>query len=283
MHCRRCAGMASADRRRRGACPDDRTGQQAAPETGSQAGTELLPGLVGSGPLWLRGCHQVDAAYACGEWLALQGEPGPASWRCCGQCTGAATRPAAFQVLDAADAGRARLAGRRAANCRNGRGAWSSGTSTSSAPGGCTRCGQPWSRPWPRTGARSLGRRHSQPEPAHRRPGGPAAVLPAHRRAAAAPSPHRGPARTRAVLPGELNQHGPLVCSSEAMQLLLRSSWPGNIEQFWQVIKRCRCTGAAPGPSAPRPAARMLDGEPQAAQPAGVDGTRCDRAEPAGP
>jgi len=34
------------------------------------------PGLVGSGPLWLRGCQQVDAARASGEWLALEGEPG---------------------------------------------------------------------------------------------------------------------------------------------------------------------------------------------------------------
>jgi GAF domain len=36
----------------------------------------LLPGLVGSGPLWLRGCDQVDAAYSGGRWLALEGEPG---------------------------------------------------------------------------------------------------------------------------------------------------------------------------------------------------------------
>jgi hypothetical protein len=34
------------------------------------------PGLVGSRPLWLRGCDQVDAAYCGGEWLALEGEPG---------------------------------------------------------------------------------------------------------------------------------------------------------------------------------------------------------------
>jgi transcriptional regulator with AAA-type ATPase domain len=32
--------------------------------------------LVGCGPLWLRGCHQVEAAYASGEWLSLEGEPG---------------------------------------------------------------------------------------------------------------------------------------------------------------------------------------------------------------
>ena len=40
---------------------------------------------------------------------------------------------------------------------------------------------------------------------------------------------------------------GRLVCSPEAMQLLVRSSWPGNIEQLWQVLRRIvqhRRTGA---------------------------------------
>ena len=36
----------------------------------------------------------------------------------------------------------------------------------------------------------------------------------------------------------KLNQHGRLTCSPEAMQLLLRSNWPGNTEQLWQVLRR---------------------------------------------
>jgi sigma-54 dependent transcriptional regulator, acetoin dehydrogenase operon transcriptional activator AcoR len=36
----------------------------------------FLPGVVGSAPLWLRSCHEVDAAYGRGEWLALAGERG---------------------------------------------------------------------------------------------------------------------------------------------------------------------------------------------------------------
>ena len=35
-----------------------------------------------------------------------------------------------------------------------------------------------------------------------------------------------------------LNPHGSLVCSPESMQLLLRSNWPGNTEQLWQVLRR---------------------------------------------
>jgi transcriptional regulator of acetoin/glycerol metabolism len=30
---------------------------------------------------------------------------------------------------------------------------------------------------------------------------------------------------------------GRLVCSPEAMQMLTRASWPGNIEQLWQVLR----------------------------------------------
>jgi transcriptional regulator of acetoin/glycerol metabolism len=36
----------------------------------------FLPGLVGSAPLWLRCCHDVDDGYARGEWLVLSGERG---------------------------------------------------------------------------------------------------------------------------------------------------------------------------------------------------------------
>jgi transcriptional regulator of acetoin/glycerol metabolism len=37
---------------------------------------------------------------------------------------------------------------------------------------------------------------------------------------------------------GKLSQQGRLTCSPEAMKLLVRSSWPGNVEQLWQVIRR---------------------------------------------
>jgi sigma-54 dependent transcriptional regulator, acetoin dehydrogenase operon transcriptional activator AcoR len=36
----------------------------------------------------------------------------------------------------------------------------------------------------------------------------------------------------------KLNHNGQLVCSPDAMQLLSRSSWPGNTGQLWQVLKR---------------------------------------------
>jgi sigma-54 dependent transcriptional regulator, acetoin dehydrogenase operon transcriptional activator AcoR len=36
----------------------------------------LLPGLVGHAPLWRRACHEVEMAFQLGEWLAVEGEPG---------------------------------------------------------------------------------------------------------------------------------------------------------------------------------------------------------------
>jgi len=36
----------------------------------------LLPGLVGHAPLWRRACHEVETAFQSGEWLAVEGERG---------------------------------------------------------------------------------------------------------------------------------------------------------------------------------------------------------------
>ena len=80
----------------------------------------------------------------------------------------------------------------------------------------------------------------------------------------------------------KLNQYPRLVCSPEAMQLLLRSSWPGNTEQLWQVLRKVvqhRRTGLiTPGDLPPE----CWTVSRRAAQPARIDGARRDRAEPAG-
>ncbi|GAB3895624.1 hypothetical protein GCM10029964_075800 [Kibdelosporangium lantanae] len=54
----------------------------------------FLPGVVGSAPLWLRSCHEVDASYARGEWLALAGSPVSASTPSPGACTSGGARSA---------------------------------------------------------------------------------------------------------------------------------------------------------------------------------------------
>ena len=115
---------------------------QAAVDTG--AGSQAR----GSGPPWSApvrsGCAAAvrwrrPAPRASGSrWRA---SPEPASWRCCGLSTGAATRPARSTcwtpptpVITTGWRG-------RWATCLRARGAWSSGTSTGSAPRGFRRCG----------------------------------------------------------------------------------------------------------------------------------------------
>jgi transcriptional regulator of acetoin/glycerol metabolism len=211
-------------------------------EPGAQPGPQarmVLPGLVGGGPLWLRGCHQVEAVYDSGEWLALEGEPGIgklAVVRAVHQRRNPAGR---FHVLDAADAANQ---------------TWQVTTRRELLDGsGCLVI-----RHVDRLGPKRL---HAL-----------SAALQETRAAGrqdslwVAVTLARGPARgdlaellryfpSTVELPplrhhiedlhdlvpfliARLNQHPRLTCSSEAMQILLRSSWPGNTEQLWQVLKR---------------------------------------------
>ena len=62
------------------------------------------PGLAGFGPLWLRGCDQVDAAYRGGEWLAVQGEPGAGKLALLRAVHRHRNPAGALHVLDAAEA-----------------------------------------------------------------------------------------------------------------------------------------------------------------------------------
>src|SRR6266702_6306429 len=64
-----------------------------------------MPGLAGSGPLWLRSCDQVDAAMAAGRWLALEGEPGAGKLALLRAVHRRRNPAGTFHVLDAADAG----------------------------------------------------------------------------------------------------------------------------------------------------------------------------------
>src|SRR5207244_11645872 len=72
-------------------------------EAGPQPG-RFLPGLVGSGPLWLRRCDQVDAAYCGGTWLALEGEPGAGKLALLRAVHRHRDPAGALHVLDAAEA-----------------------------------------------------------------------------------------------------------------------------------------------------------------------------------
>jgi transcriptional regulator of acetoin/glycerol metabolism len=198
-----------------------------------------LPGLVGSGTLWLRGCGQVEAAYRSSEWLALSGEAGVgklAVLRAVHQRRDPAGR---FHVIDAARAAdqdwltsvRTELSAetgslviqhvdllsarrlhvlsaelQRTVAARKHRSLWVAVTLGQDVPG---------------------------PELAQLLRFFPCTVeLP--------PLRHHVDDLHEFVpfLLGKLNPPGRLVCSAEAMQLLLRYNWPGNSEQLLQVLRR---------------------------------------------
>jgi transcriptional regulator of acetoin/glycerol metabolism len=188
-----------------------------------------LPGLVGSSPLWLRACDEVERAYRGGEWIAVEGEPGVGK-----------AAVGRFAALDAAD---------------------------SDNPG--------WLEDLRRTvlvEADSVVLRHADTldgprlravaailQEASRLPTRPWVAVTVD--TASAPGP-RGKEMTKLLrlFPGtvaipplrhhiedlqrlipfllaRLGHGGSLSCSPEAMQLLMRASWPGNVEQVLGVLR----------------------------------------------
>ncbi|HLX51718.1 MAG TPA: GAF domain-containing protein [Streptosporangiaceae bacterium] len=199
----------------------------------------FLPGLVGSGPLWLRGCQQVDAVQAAGEWLALAGEPGVgklAVLRAVHQRRNPAQR---FHVIDAASAVDQD---------------WQVTTRRELLDGvGCLVI-----RHVDELSARRLhalsaalqetvaaGREESLwvAVTLSKRPvsGGLADLMRFFPSTVELPPLRHHIEDLNELVPffiAKLNQYPRLVCSPEAMQLLLRSSWPGNTEQLWQVLRK---------------------------------------------
>ena len=217
-------------------------------ETDRRAGIEsrpvartFLPGLVGSGALWLRACQQVDTVYGAGDWLALQGEPGVGKLAVLRSVYQRRNPAGRFRVLDCVDAGDQDWMGDLYRELTEGRGglvirhvdrlgrrrtqALSSALRTIRAAGqhpiwiAVTLVGDTESveltellQSFPSTVELPPLRHHI--EDVHD-------LVP--------------------YFLGKVNPEGRLVCSAEAMQLLLRSGWPGNTEQLRQVLKRvCR-------------------------------------------
>ena len=198
------------------------------------------PGWSGRARCGCAVATRCESVYDAGEWLALEGEPGVgklavvrgvhqhrspgrATSRCSTPPTpaGAAGSPTSAASCSTATAALViqhvdRLGSRAAA----GPVAAAAGGRAPAAPA-------------------AVGRGDPGPAPRRRRAGRAAAVLPEHGGAAAAAPPRRGRAGAGAAssCPG-WSPDGRLACSPEAMQLLVRSSWPGNTEQLWQVLRR---------------------------------------------
>jgi transcriptional regulator of acetoin/glycerol metabolism len=195
----------------------------------------FLPGLVGSGAVWVRGCHQVEAVFEAGEWLALEGEPGVgklALVRAIHQHLRPGTH---FAVLDAASGDRNWLTEVR-------RELDGEGTVV-------IRHVDKLSARRRRALGKLLDETRNGPVP-------PWVAVTLHERADTDraddllrffPSTVELPPLryhvedVHTLVPFFLSRlvtDGRLVCSPDAMQMLARSAWPGNVEQLWQVLRR---------------------------------------------
>jgi transcriptional regulator of acetoin/glycerol metabolism len=197
------------------------------------------PALVGSGPLWLRGCRQVEAACASGEWLSLEGEPGAGKLALLRAVHRRRNPAGPFHVLDAVEADDHDWMVRALGELLKGEGSLVIRHVDRLSP---LRLQALWRA---LEQALAADRQQvlwvavtlSQSPPS----GDLAGLLKFFPGAVELPPLRHHIEDLRELVPfflARLNPQGPPVCSPEAMHLLLRSNWPGNIEQLWHVLKR---------------------------------------------
>jgi sigma-54 dependent transcriptional regulator, acetoin dehydrogenase operon transcriptional activator AcoR len=199
----------------------------------------FLPGLVGSAPLWLRGCSQVEAVYHSREWLALEGEPGVgklAVLRAVQQRHDPAGR---LSVLDAADAAEHDwlVQARRELLESHGTVVLRHINQLGARQLNALSCALQEARADGKQGpvrvVVTLSRKRSDADLTKVLRHFPSSVE-------LAPLRHHIEDLHELVpfFLAKLSQQARLTCSPEAMKLLLRSRWPGNIEQLWDVLRR---------------------------------------------
>jgi transcriptional regulator of acetoin/glycerol metabolism len=200
-----------------------------------------LPGLVGSGVLWHRACREVETLYESSDWMTLEGEPGVGKLALARAVHQRRNPAAPFHVLDAeeasqdwlTDARRELLEGKgmlviRHVDALNARQMHVLASALQEA-----RAAQ---RQLELRVAVTLNRRHADADldPTSR-------LLRFFPGTVELPPLRHHIEDLHELVPfflARLSQQGHLTCSPEAMQLLVRHSWPGNTEQLWQVLKQ---------------------------------------------
>jgi transcriptional regulator of acetoin/glycerol metabolism len=198
----------------------------------------LLPGLVGHAPLWLRSCHEVETAFQAGEWLAVEGEPGVGKLALLRAVQLRRQPSVRFEVLDAAEA--------------DADPHWLIGvgrTLRENADSVVIRHIDQLDGPRLRALSSALqDARAAEPD----RPLWVAVTMGHVPESRDLVNLLRLFARTVEVPPlryhiedlpelvsfflARLGNSGHIACSPEAMRLLMRSSWPGNVEQVHQLL-----------------------------------------------
>jgi sigma-54 dependent transcriptional regulator, acetoin dehydrogenase operon transcriptional activator AcoR len=197
-----------------------------------------LPGLVGSGVLWLRACREAEALYDTADWFTLEGEPGVGKLALARAVHQRRNPAAPFHVLDAEPAGQDWLVKSRR-ELLDGRGML------------VIRHVDALNARQMHALASALGEARAAARQAELR-----VVVTLNRKQATAdltrllrffhgtvelPPLRHHVEDLHELVPfflARLSQQGRLTCSNEALQLLLRHSWPGNTEQLWLVLRQ---------------------------------------------
>ncbi|HEY0806406.1 MAG TPA: helix-turn-helix domain-containing protein, partial [Pseudonocardiaceae bacterium] len=209
----------------------------------------FLPGVVGSAPLWLRCCYDVDASCGRGDWLVLAGEPGVGKYtvaKCVHQRRHPTGRMHTLEALDANDA-------RWQTELRH---------DLIDDPVDALVIRHVDRLPAKAldelvTVLRQVRADRSRPQPwvtitltetaetaeADQDPIGPdlAELLAFFPRTVRVPPLRRHAEDVRELVPlflSKLRHGGQLTCSPAAMHLLMRASWQGNVAQLHQVLRR---------------------------------------------
>jgi sigma-54 dependent transcriptional regulator, acetoin dehydrogenase operon transcriptional activator AcoR len=199
-----------------------------------------LPGLVGSSPLWLRACDEVEKAYRAGEWVAVEGEPGVGKAAVLRAVQLRRQPVGRFVVLDAAESDTAgwldtvrRTVLTEADSVVLRHVDALDAPTLRSVSAILQEAARLPSRPWVAvtvtTPAAAAQRGKDLTEQLRLFPG--TVQIP--------PLRHHIEDLQRLVpfLLARLGHSGSLSCSPEAMQLLMRASWPGNVEQVLGVLR----------------------------------------------
>jgi transcriptional regulator of acetoin/glycerol metabolism len=208
------------------------------PEVPAQRTAMYLPGLVGSGVLWLRACREAEGLYDTGDWMTLEGESGVGKLALARAVHQRRNPAAPFHVLDADGAGPDWLARTRGelldgagllvirhADALNARQLHALASALQEA---------------------RAARRHTKLRVAvtlNRKQAGAdlTRLLRFFQGTVELPPLRHHIEDLNELVPfflAKLSQQGRLSCSPEAMQLLLRHNWPGNAEQLWQVLRQ---------------------------------------------
>jgi len=197
-----------------------------------------LPGVVGSGVLWLRACREAEALYDTADWFTMEGESGVGKLALARAVHQRRNPAAAFHVLDAESAGPDWLTKTRGELLESKgmlviRHADALTAKQMHALASALQEARAAQRQDELRVAVTLNRKQATVDLTR--------LLRFFQGTVELPPLRHHIEDLNELVPfflARLSQQGRLTCSPEAMQLLLRHSWPGNTEQLWQVLKQ---------------------------------------------